>query len=286
MGVLRDRMADDLRLRGLAPITQTSYLRYAQRFVDHYGRSPLKLGEREIRDFLLYMVRDQGVAPSTHVVCVASLKFLYGVTLKRPQVVESIPYPKRPLPLPVVLSGSEVQRLLERIESILHRTICTLMYATGLRVTEACTLRPADIDSCRGLLRVRQGKGRKDREVPVGEKLLGVLRDYWRIARPAPPFVFPSEVQGKPISRVAVHTAMRKAARAAGIRKPVSPHTLRHCYATHLLEMGVDLRVIQVLLGHTRVETTMRYLHVARERLMTIKSPFDVLGTPEAEVLR
>lgn len=286
MGVLRNRMADDLKLRGLAPITQTSYLRYAQRFTDHYGRSPLKLGEREVRDFLLYMVREQRVSPSTHVVCVASLKFLYGVTLKRPQVVARIPYPKRAFPLPVVLSGSEVHSLLERIGSILHRTICTLMYATGLRVTEACNLLPSDIDSVRGLLRVRQGKGRKDREVPVGEKLLGVLREYWRIARPAAPYLFPGEVHGKPISRVAVHSAMRKAARAARIRKPVSPHTLRHCYATHLLEMGVDLRVIQVLLGHTRVETTMRYLHVARERLATIKSPFDVLGTSEGEVLR
>ena len=286
MGVLRDKMADDLKLRGLAPITQTSYLRYAQRFVDHYGRSPLRLGEREVRDFLLYMVKEQRVAPSTHVVCVASLKFLYGVTLKRPQVVESIPYPKRALPLPVVLSGSEVQRLLECIGSILHRTICTLMYATGLRVTEACSLLPSDVDSARGLLRVRQGKGRKDREVPVGEKLLGVLRDYWRTARPASPFLFPGEAHGKPISRVAVHSAMRKAARAARIRKRVSPHTLRHCYATHLLEMGVDLRVIQVLLGHSRIETTMRYLHVARERLATIRSPFDVLGTPEGEILR
>jgi site-specific recombinase XerD len=200
--------------------------------------------------------------------------------------VAHIPYPKRGITLPQVLSGSEVLKLLGCITPIRHRTLCTLLYATGLRISEACNLLPADIDAARGLLRVRQGKGRKDREVPVGEKLLGVLREYWRIARPAGPYLFPGEVASKPISRVAVHSAVRKAAQAAHIRKRVSPHTLRHCFATHLLEMGADLRIIQVLLGHARVETTMRYLHVARERLAAIKSPFDVLGTPEGEVLR
>jgi site-specific recombinase XerD len=286
MGLLRERMAEDLKLRGFAPITQTSYLRYAQRFADHYGRSPLRLGERDVRDFLLHLVKKERVAPSTHVVCLASLKFLYAVTLNRPEVVERIPYPKKPLVLPDVLSGTQVQELLGCVTSIRHRTICTLIYATGLRITEACNLLPADIDAGRGLLRVRQGKGGKDRDVPVGEKLLGVLREYWRIVRPAGPYLFPGGVAGKPISRVAVHSAVRKAAQAAHIRKRVSPHTLRHCFATHLLEMGVDLRIIQVLLGHARIETTMRYLHVARERLAAIKSPFDVLGTPEGEVLR
>jgi integrase/recombinase XerD len=286
MGLLREKMAEDLKLRGFSPITQASYLRYAQRFVDHYRRSPLKLGEREVRDFLLHMIKQERVSASTHVVCVASLKFLYGVTLKRPQVVQSIPYPKKALVLPVVLSGSEVCKLLDCISTIRHRTLCTLLYATGLRITEACNLLPSDIDAGRGLLRVRQGKGRKDREVPVGEKLLGVLREYWRVVRPAGPYLFAGEVADKPVSRTAVHCALRKAAKAAQIRKRVSPHTLRHCFATHLLEMGADLRVIQILLGHARIETTMRYLHVARERLATIKSPFDVLGTPEGEVLR
>jgi integrase/recombinase XerD len=286
MGMLRDKMAEDLRLRGLAPVTQATYLRNAQRFADHYHRSPLKLGERHVRDYLLHLVKEQGVAPATHGVCVASLKFLYGVTLDRPEVVERIPYPRMPLVLPEILSGTEVQRLLDCITAIRHRTLCTLMYATGLRVTEACHLLPSDIDAGRGLLRVRQGKGRKDRDVPIGHKLLGILREYWRIVRPTGPYLFPGEGSGKPVSRVAVHHALSMAAQAAQIRKRVSPHTLRHCFATHMLEMGVDLRIIQVLLGHARVETTMRYLHVARERLATIRSPFDVLGTPEGEVLR
>lgn len=286
MGVLREKMAEDLKLRGFAPLTQVSYLRYAQRFADHYHRSPLKLGERHVHDFLLHLVKQERVAPSTHVVCLASLKFLYGVTLNRPEVVARIRYPKKVLVLPNVLSGSEVQKLLGCVSAIRHRTLCTLIYATGLRVTEACNLAASDIDAGRGLLRVRQGKGHKDRDVPVGEKLLKVLREYWRIVRPAGPYLFPGEVPGKPITRVAVHSALRKAAQAAHIRKRVSPHTLRHCFATHLLEMGVDLRIIQVLLGHSRIESTMSYLHVARERLSAIKSPFDVLGTPEGEVLR
>jgi integrase/recombinase XerD len=286
MGLLRDRMAEDMKLRGFSPITQDSYLRFAQRFVDHYRRSPLVLGEREVRGFLLHLANDKHAASSTQIVCVASLKFLYGVTLKRPHVVESIPYPKRTLTLPVVLSGSEVQRLLDSVAARGHRTICALMYATGLRVTEACNLQPTDIDAGRGLLRVRQGKGRKDREVPISEKLLVVMRDYWRVVRPSGPYVFPGQVADKPVTRETIHYALRKAATIAQIEKRVSPHTLRHCYATHLLEMGTDLRLIQVLLGHARIETTMRYLHVARERLSAIKSPFDVLGTPEGEVLR
>lgn len=287
MGMLRERMADDLKLRGLAENTQESYLRYAQRFADHYpGRSPLKLGEREIRDFLLHLVKEDGIAPATQVVCLASLKFLYEVTLNKPEVVERIRYPKRPVGLPNVLSGSEVQRLLGCITSIRMRLLGMVMYATGLRISEACDLAPTDIDGRRGIVHVRQGKGGRDRQVPLGEKLLGHLREYWRIARPAGPHLFPGEVAGKPVSRTAVHSALRKAAEAARIKKHVSPHTLRHCFATHLLEMGIDLRTIQVLLGHARVETTMRYLHVARERVAAIKSPFDVLGTPEGEVLR
>jgi site-specific recombinase XerD len=186
----------------------------------------------------------------------------------------------------VVLSGSEVRKLLDCVATIHARAVCTLLYATGLRVTEACNLLPSDIDSGRGLLRVRQGKGRKDREVPAGETLLEVLREYWRVVRPAGPYLFPGEVAGKPITRETIHYALRKAAKAAKITKHVSPHTLRHCFATHLLEMGTDLRIIQVLLGHARIETTMRYLHVARERLATVKSPLDVLGTPAGEILR
>jgi integrase/recombinase XerD len=288
MGMLRDRMAEDLKLRGLSPITQTSYLRYAQRFADHYpGRSPLKLGEREIREFLLHIVNNDGVSPSTHGVCLAGIKFLYRVTLRRPDVVAHIPLPKKPgLTLPHVLSGSEVGKLLGCITPVRPRTMCTLMYATGLRISEAQHLVVADLDSRRGILHVRAGKGRRDRDLPLSDKVLALLREYWRIVKPAGPYVFPGDVPGQPLTRMAIRHALRRATQAARIRKRVSAHTFRHCFATHSLEMGTDLRTIQVLLGHADINSTLRYLHVARERLARLKSPFDVLGTPEGEVLR
>ena len=287
MGMLREKMAEDLKLRGLAPITKTSYLRYAQRFADHYApRSPLRLGEREVRGFLLHLVEEKGISPSTHVVCLAAIKFLYQVTLRRPEVVSRIPYPKRPLPLPDVLSGSEVQRLLGCITSMRMRLICTTIYATGLRVSEARQLRAEDIDAKSQLIHVRRGKGCRDRRVPMGEALLVMLRDYWRAVRPQGPYLFPGDRPGRPVTSKAVWLALHAAVRAARIRKRVSPHTLRHCYATHQLERGVHLRIIQVVLGHARIETTLRYTHVLPEHVAGIKSPLDVLGTPEGEVLR
>ena len=287
MGLLRQRMAEDLRLRGLSPITEESYLRYAQFFADHYApRSPLRLGEREVKDFLLNMIEKRGVGPSTHAVCLAGIKFLYRITLRKPEVVARIPYPKRQSRLPDVLSGTEVQRLLGCITAIHMRLVCTIMYATGLRVSEACRLRPADVDSRRRLIHVRQGKGGADRQVPMGEKLLGLLREYWRIARPEGEYLFPGRRSGGPISSKSVYCALRQAARSARIRKRVHPHTLRHCYATHQLERGVNLRTLQVVLGHARIQTTLGYLRVMPEHVAGLKSPFDVLGTPEGDLLR
>jgi site-specific recombinase XerD len=285
--MLRERMAEDLKLRGLAPITVSSYLRYAQRFAEHYApRSPLRLGEREVKDFLLHMIEEKRVSPSTHVVCLAGLKFLYQVTLRKPEVVERIPYPKRPVTIPDVLSGSEVQRLLGCVTSIRMRLVSTTMYATGLRVAEACRLRPGDIDARRRLIHVHLGKGGRDRQVPMGEKLLGLLREYWRIARPEGEYLFPGDAPGRPISAKSVWLALHRAARTARIRKRVSPHTLRHCYATHQLERGVNLRTLQAVLGHARLETTLRYLRVLPEHVAGLKSPLDVLGTPEGKLLR
>lgn len=286
MGMLRERMAEDLKLRGVAPVTAAAYLRYAQRFVDHYGRSPLKLGEDEVRSFLLHRLKEDGVSTSTQAVCLAGLKFLYRVTLNRPEVVARLSYPRQAQRLPDVLTGSQVQRLLSCITSIRHRMICTLCYGIGLRISEACSLRPEHVDSARGIIHIRQGKGRRDRDLPLGHKVLSLLRDYWKVARPKGGYLFPGARPDRPVTRNAVCDALRQARRAARIRKRVTPHVLRHSFATHLLEMGVDLRTIQVLLGHARINSTLRYLHVAQQRLAAVKSPFDVLGTPEGEVLR
>ena len=286
MGMLRERMVEDLKLRGLAPITAATYLRYAQRFADHYGRSPLKLGEEEVRAFLLHRVKEDGVSSSTQAVCLASLKFLYRVTLNRPEVVARLACPRRAQRLPDVLTGTEVQRLLGCITAIRHRMACIFCYGIGLRISETLAFRPEHIDSVRGIVHVRQGKGRRDRDLPLGIKLLAQLRDYWKIARPTGGYLFPGANPERPVTRNAVCDALQQAARSARIRKRVTPHVLRHSFATHLLEMGVDLRSIQVLLGHSRIESSLRYLHVARERLATIGSPLDVIGTPQGEVLR
>jgi integrase/recombinase XerD len=287
MGALRDRMVEDLTLRGMSPLTMAVYLRYAQLFVNHHGGvSPLRLGENAVRAFLLHRVKEDGVSPSTQRLCVASLKFLYGVTLKRPQVTARIPYPKVPITLPDVLTGSEVQRLLGCITSIRCRLVCTLAYGAGLRISEACGLKVGDVDGRRGVIQVRGGKGARDRQVTLAHKLLLLLREYWKITRPEGAYLFPGDAAGKPITRAAVSHAIRAAAKAARIKKHVTPHTLRHSFATHLMEMGVHLRAIQVLLGHSRIETTLRYARVSGDYLGRLRMPFDVLGTPEGEILR
>ena len=227
----------------------------------------------------------EGIGPSTQGVYLSAIKFLYRVTLGKPEAVAGIKHPKKPQPLPDVLSGSEVQRLLMCITSIRPRLICTVMYATGLRISEALRLRLDDIDSRRGLIRVSQGKGRRDRQVPTGKKLVSMLREYWRVTRPEGEYLFPGRKPGKPLTREAVSGPLGPAAKAAGIRKHVTPHTFRHSYATHQLERGVSLRAIQVVLGHARIETTIRYTRMVSGHLARLGSPLDVLGTPEGEAL-
>ena len=206
----------------------------------------------------------------------AALRFLYKITLRRAWNDDDIPMPKRPLKLPIVLSPEEVVRFLACVASTKHRAILTTIYASGLRVSEAVALRPADIDSSRKVLRVDQGKGRKDRYVMLSPRLLEVLRDYWRIERPRL-WLFPGDRADHHISKNAVEQACQKAHRACGIDKPVTPHSLRHAFATHLLELGTDIRRIQLLLGHRSLATTSRYLKVATSSLVSTVSPFDQL---------
>ncbi len=284
MGRLRDRMAEDLRLGGFSASTQRIYLHYAKRFTAHFHRSPLLLGESEVRAYLLYLLDDRKLSHDSYWQCYAALKFLYAVTLSRPFEVEAIPRHRNKPGLPVVLSGSEVQRLLGAFDSIKYRTITMALYAAGLRVSEACQLCVRDIDSARRLIHVRKGKGGKDRYVMLSTRLLVALRVYWKEYRPAD-LLFPARSAKGYLRPASVRKAMRCAAERARLNKRVTPHMLRHSFATHLLETGVDLRVVQVLLGHLHLCMTMRYTKVSTRHIQRIQSPFDLLDTPEGTVL-
>jgi site-specific recombinase XerD len=279
MGKLREKMSEDLRLRGSAPSTCESYLGCVRAFAAYHRRSPDQLGEPEIREFLLHL-ESQKASASTINVHVCALKFLYRVTLGQPELAERIPRPRRIAQrLPDVLTGTEIERILDNITSLKHRAIVMTAYGAGLRVSEVCALRVEDIDSQRMAIHVRQGKGKRDRFVMLPERVLHALREYWSRERPRRPFLFPGGVPGRCISVSSVQKTLTRAAAKAGLTKRVSPHVLRHSFATHLLELGTDLRVIQTLLGHGSNSTTLRYTRVSRGHLRKTPSPLDVLGT-------
>jgi site-specific recombinase XerD len=278
MGQLRDRMKADLDLEGYAERTKQEYLRCAEAFVAHYMRPPEDLGEIEVRCFLLHLIRVQDVMAPTLKMYVGAIKFLYEKTLRRPEVVARLPWPKVPRPLPDILSAAEVVRLLEAIPSIKHRAVITTTYAAGLRISEACRLQPGDIDSERRLIHVRAGKGAKDRFVMAGDALLTCLREYWRAERPSAPYLFPGGDPAKPISAEAVRSALKKGVAKAQITKAVTPHVLRHTWATHMLEAGADIRTIQSLLGHNSIKTTARYTHVTPAHVAAMPSPLDIIS--------
>jgi integrase/recombinase XerD len=235
------------------------------------------MGEQEIRDFLLHLVRDRKASPATLSMYVNALKFLYNVTLKRPEAVQALAYPKRPKTLPVILSPEEVIRIFGAIRSVKHKAIIATAYAAGLRISEVCALRVSDIDSKRRRIHVRAGKGKKDRYVMLGESLLDLLRQYYRKARPQGAYLFPGYKPQRPICTTAVRQVLRKAVQEAGLTKRVTMHTLRHCFATHLLERGTDIRILQVLLGHSSIRTTLRYTHVTDPLVQNLVSPLDLI---------
>jgi len=277
MGKLHDHMKGDLLLKGYSPHTQRAYLRCARHFASHYMRSPEEMGEQEIRGFLLHLVRDRKASPATLNMYVNALKFLYNITLKRPEAVKEIPHPKRPKTLPVILSPEEVLRMFAAIRSLKHKAIIATAYAAGLRVSEVCGLRLADIDSQRRRIHIRAGKGKKDRYVILGESLLALLRQYYQKFRPKGEYLFPGYKPHRPICTTAVREVLRKVVREAGLSKRVSMHTLRHCFATHLLEAGTDIRILQVLLGHSSIRTTLRYTHITDRLLQKLVSPLDLI---------
>lgn len=285
MGKLREKMRDDMLLRVYRPGTIGEYLASAARFAKHFMRSPEAMGEAEIRTYLLHRLKVRKLQPSTIKVDVAALKFLYTHTLDRPQEVARVPWPRVRSALPDVLSGSELVQLFGAIEPLNYRAVIITTYAVGLRIGEACALRIADLDSRRGLIHIRDGKRGRDRYVPLGARLLLVLREYWKAERPARPFLFPGRVPGTHVSPEAVREALHHAAASRGLQKRVTPHVLRHSCGTHLMESGTDIRVIQVLLGHGSIRTTARYTHVSAAHVGRTRSPFDLLGTPEGAVL-
>jgi site-specific recombinase XerD len=279
----RARMVAELELTNYSPSTINHYVRCADTFVTHYMRPPTELGETEVRCFLLHLQKVRDLGPAGLKMFVAALKFLYERTLARPEVVAAIRYPRVAKSLPDVLSGTEVEALLGAIESLKHRTILSVAYGAGLRIGEACRLRCADIDSERMALHVRGGKGKKDRYVMLGERLLLLLREYWRAAQPGRDHLFPGNSDGGVVSRDAPRQALHKAVKACGITKRVTPHVLRHSFATHLLESGTDLRTIQVVLGHSSLRTTARYTHISKRHVEGTGSPIDLLGTEQGK---
>ncbi|MHC4213415.1 MAG: tyrosine-type recombinase/integrase [Planctomycetota bacterium] len=285
MGQLRDRMQADLKIGGYSPSTQKVYLLYARQFAAHYMRSPAEMGADEVRQFLLHLLEEREISRETLRQVRSALRFLYGVTLNRPIEVEWLPPPRRQKPLPVVLSGSEVQALFEAVQAPNHRAILMSMYAGGLRISEACRLRVEDIDSKRMMIHIRNAKGAVDRYTFLAERLLHDLRDHWRCTRPSGGWMFPGRTASRHLSTESVRKVFRKAIVAAGIKKAVTPHVLRHSFATHLLECGTDVTVVQAVLGHRSLRTTEVYTHVSQEHIARTRSPLDVLGTPAASIL-
>jgi integrase/recombinase XerD len=283
MTPLRRRMIDDMVLRNFTPTTIQTYVRCVARFARHFHASPEHLGPEHVRTFLLHLIQNRGASISHYNQNRCAIRFLYCVTLGRNDVPESILPVRQPRILPVVLSTDEVARFFAAIRNLKHRAILMTAYAAGLRVSEVARLHVTDIDSQRMVIRVRQGKGQKDRYVMLSVRLLEILRAYWKAARPGQ-LLFPGAVPDRPITAGSIQRACYRARLAAGLGKQVSVHTLRHSFATHLLEAGTDLRTIQVLLGHRSFSTTARYVHIATASLPSTVSPLDRLDlTPRGD---
>jgi integrase/recombinase XerD len=280
MTILRERMTQDMQVRNLSPHTQKSYLQQVSLFARYFDKSPAVLGSEEIRTYQVYLTTEKKLSPSSIFIAVSALRFLYKVSLNRQWAFEEVlPMPKKQHKLPVVLSPEEVLHFLECVNPRKARVILTTCYAAGLRISEAVSLTPAVIDSKRMVIRIEQSKGRKDRYVMLSPKLLDILRNYWWATRPKK-WLFPGERPGEPITRSAVERVCEKARHVARLSKPVTPHSLRHAFAVHLLESGTDLRTIQLLMGHRSLATTAQYLRIATNKVCATTSPLDLLPRP------
>ena len=273
---LRQRMIDDMTARRFSEATRKDYVRHVRTFAVFLGRSPETATHEDLRRFQLHMAQQQ-ISPGSINAAIAALRFFFTVTLERPDLVRPLRIVTEPRKAPVVLSPEEVARLLEAAPGVKYKAALSVAYGAGLRVSEVANLKVSDIDSQRMTLRVEQGKGQRDRYVMLSPQLLELLRDWWRAARPQV-WLFPGQNPINPVTPRQLNRAVTAAKNLAGISKRVSPHTLRHSFATHLLEQGVDIRVIQVLLGHAKLETTALYTRVAVNTVRDIKSPLERLG--------
>jgi site-specific recombinase XerD len=276
MTYLRQRMLEELQRRNYSPHTIRGYLRCVADFARHFHRSPDQLTSEHVREYQLSLIRNKKPAWATYNQIMAALRFFYTKVLRREFVAAEIPYMREPQQLPVILSQAEVGQLFQAARHRKSQALLMTIYAAGLRISEVARLRVSDIDSARMTITVRQGKGQKDRVVMLSPVLLEALRQYWRLKKPRE-WLFPGYPSDKPISCGAVFRIFQNAVRRAGLTKNVSPHSLRHSFATHLLEAGTDLRTIQLLLGHGSLKTTARYLHVSQQHVRATASPLDAL---------
>lgn len=277
MTPLRQRMIEDMGVRNLSKGTQKIYVEQVARFAKYFRKSPELLGPEEIRAYQVYLVHEKKVSWSILNQAVCALRLLYSVTLGKDWTVRHIPYPRQEKKLPVILSVSEVFRFFQAVTNLVHRVIVMTAYATGLRISEVISLRVSDIDSQRMVIRVCRGKGHKDRYVMLSPKLLVILRMYWKVVRPSSHWLFPGHKPEEHISRGSVQRACRSARQISGLRKDVTVRALRHAFATHLLEAGTDIRIIQMLLGHRSLLTTQIYTHVSTKTVCATSSPLDRL---------
>jgi integrase/recombinase XerD len=277
---LRKQMLAELQRRNYSPTTIRYYLRVVESFARYFGKRPDRLSQDHIREYQRYLIQERKLEASTVGLHTAALRFFFVKTLRRPYLQVDLPYPKRPKRLPNVLSHDEVARLIESAGNLLDYAMLMTLYATGMRRAELCRLKVEDIDSERMVIHIRQGKGNRDRDVPLTPKLLQILREYWQWMKPKT-YLFPGMVNNwradKPLTPKCVWLAIQNAAKRAGIKKRVSPHTLRHSWATHLLENGADLRTIQMLMGHADLRATSIYLHLSRRHLQAVANPAETL---------
>lgn len=280
VSALRRRMIDDMTIRNMSPNTQKAYIRAVKNFSKHFGKSPDQLTFEDVRNYQLHLV-SRGLQAATIIPIMCAIRFFYGTTLGRADVAEHIPLARKADTLPAILTRDQVVRFLKVVRDLEMRTIFITIYSAGLRVSEAVALTARQIDSANMVIHVRQGKGRKDRYVMLSEQLLTILRAYWKRARPTD-FLLPGPDPKRPITVRSVQRACRDAVRAAGLDPSVTVHTLRHSFATHLLEQGVDIRVIQDLLGHRHITSTTRYARVALNTIRQIQSPLELLNIDSA----